>query len=324
MNPPAPVTRTCRPVNALIAERVYTRHGRARDARLDARPDELAARRGSRCWGSPAAASTSSSEAKLHRPLPPSRLPEYGIRVESAPPGADRCPPPPRSAHPLGAAADTGTPSRRRPRALPRRRPLLRSDGPSAAARRHRLGLGRTRPDARLEGSRPPCCAPRRSAHGRLAMHCSTPSKRLEPNARVSALINWGVDLDAFSPGRAEARRRLDLPDVPIVLSPRALKPVYNPTTVVDAFELFVAEFPRRAAAAQALRRPAADDRQLAVSRQHSARRSRACRGARRLLPRRKRLRLDRVLRQLRHARSGRRWRAAARAWFRICRGFTN
>ncbi len=56
-------------------------------------------------------------------------------------------------------------------------------------------------------------------------------------------LINWGVDLEAFSPGRAEARRRLDLPNVPIVLAPRGLKHVYNPETVVEAFGLLVGEF---------------------------------------------------------------------------------
>ncbi len=57
-------------------------------------------------------------------------------------------------------------------------------------------------------------------------------------------LLNWGVDLDAFSPGRAEARKRLDLPDRPIVLAPRALRPVYNPETIVEAFECLSGEFP--------------------------------------------------------------------------------
>jgi len=57
-------------------------------------------------------------------------------------------------------------------------------------------------------------------------------------------LFNWGVDLDAFVPGRADARRRLKLPDAPIVLAPRALTPVYNPETVVDAFGRVLAEFP--------------------------------------------------------------------------------
>jgi glycosyltransferase involved in cell wall biosynthesis len=57
-------------------------------------------------------------------------------------------------------------------------------------------------------------------------------------------LINWGVDVDAFSPGRADARRRLDLPDVPIVLAPRALKPVYNTQTVVAAFDRVAAQVP--------------------------------------------------------------------------------
>jgi glycosyltransferase involved in cell wall biosynthesis len=56
-------------------------------------------------------------------------------------------------------------------------------------------------------------------------------------------LFNWGVDLVMFAPGRADARRRLDLPDVPIVLAPRALRPVYNPETVVAAFDLLASEF---------------------------------------------------------------------------------
>ena len=57
-------------------------------------------------------------------------------------------------------------------------------------------------------------------------------------------LINWGVDLDTFSPGRTEARKRLGLADVPIVLAPRALKRVYNPETVVSAFGHLADEFP--------------------------------------------------------------------------------
>lgn len=57
-------------------------------------------------------------------------------------------------------------------------------------------------------------------------------------------LINWGVDLEVFSPGRVEARRRLELPDVPIVLAPRALKAVYEPRVVVDAFGRLKDEFP--------------------------------------------------------------------------------
>jgi glycosyltransferase involved in cell wall biosynthesis len=57
-------------------------------------------------------------------------------------------------------------------------------------------------------------------------------------------LVNWGVDLDLFRPGREDARRRLGLPDVPIVLAPRALKPIYNPRTIVEAFDLLRAEFP--------------------------------------------------------------------------------
>ena len=57
-------------------------------------------------------------------------------------------------------------------------------------------------------------------------------------------LFNWGVDLATFAPGRAEARGRLGLSDVPIVLAPRALRPLYNPQTIVDAFDRLADEFP--------------------------------------------------------------------------------
>jgi glycosyltransferase involved in cell wall biosynthesis len=52
-------------------------------------------------------------------------------------------------------------------------------------------------------------------------------------------LMRWGVDLDAFSPAadRAEVKRSLGLGEGPVVLSPRALAPVYNPEVVIAAFE---------------------------------------------------------------------------------------
>jgi glycosyltransferase involved in cell wall biosynthesis len=52
-------------------------------------------------------------------------------------------------------------------------------------------------------------------------------------------LLNWGVDLEAFAPvaDRRPLRRALGLPeDGPVVLSPRALGPLYNPEVIVDAF----------------------------------------------------------------------------------------
>lgn len=51
--------------------------------------------------------------------------------------------------------------------------------------------------------------------------------------------INWGVDLDAFAPAsdRAEVRRRLGLGPGPLVLSPRALTPLYRPQVILEAFE---------------------------------------------------------------------------------------
>jgi glycosyltransferase involved in cell wall biosynthesis len=52
-------------------------------------------------------------------------------------------------------------------------------------------------------------------------------------------LVNWGVDLEAFSPGstgREELRRSLGLGSGPVILSPRSLLPVYNIPTIVEAF----------------------------------------------------------------------------------------
>lgn len=51
-------------------------------------------------------------------------------------------------------------------------------------------------------------------------------------------VIGWGVDTDHFRPrDRSAARKRLGLPDVPIVLGPRGLAPHYNPQTLIRAVE---------------------------------------------------------------------------------------
>ncbi len=59
-------------------------------------------------------------------------------------------------------------------------------------------------------------------------------------------LLNWGVDLEAFAPAadRAAVRRELGLGDGPVVLSPRALRPLYNPRVIVDAFDDVAAQAP--------------------------------------------------------------------------------
>jgi glycosyltransferase involved in cell wall biosynthesis len=51
--------------------------------------------------------------------------------------------------------------------------------------------------------------------------------------------LNWGVDLDRFAPAadRAAVRRELGLGDGSLVLSPRALEPLYNPAVIAEAFE---------------------------------------------------------------------------------------
>lgn len=64
----------------------------------------------------------------------------------------------------------------------------------------------------------------------------------IELGARRDAtvLVNWGVDLAAFAPAngaRPGLRDRLALDRGPVILSPRSLTPVYNPQTIVAAFE---------------------------------------------------------------------------------------
>jgi glycosyltransferase involved in cell wall biosynthesis len=60
-----------------------------------------------------------------------------------------------------------------------------------------------------------------------------------------AVLLNWGIDLAQFSPpavNRAELRRELGLPAGRLIISPRALADVYNPQTVIDAFEVVADE----------------------------------------------------------------------------------
>ncbi|HEU4974689.1 MAG TPA: glycosyltransferase, partial [Baekduia sp.] len=55
----------------------------------------------------------------------------------------------------------------------------------------------------------------------------------------ASYLLNWGVDLKRFAPpaSREAERQALGLGPGPVVLSPRALAPNYNPRVILDAFE---------------------------------------------------------------------------------------
>lgn len=60
-----------------------------------------------------------------------------------------------------------------------------------------------------------------------------------------TTLINWGIDLEGFSPpatDRAAVRRALGLPEGRLILSPRSLRPIYNPRTIVAAFEVVAAQ----------------------------------------------------------------------------------
>jgi glycosyltransferase involved in cell wall biosynthesis len=79
--------------------------------------------------------------------------------------------------------------------------------------------------------------------HASIAMSDSTDlvGRMVEMGADPARthVLNWGVDLVQFSPpdDRAAVRRDLGLRDAPVVLSPRALTPLYNPALIADGFE---------------------------------------------------------------------------------------
>jgi glycosyltransferase involved in cell wall biosynthesis len=78
-------------------------------------------------------------------------------------------------------------------------------------------------------------------------------------------LMRWGVDLARFAPApdRAAAKRELDLPDVPVILSARGLAPVYNPEVVLAAFELVRERVPEARLLVKTPGRPELGDRAL-------------------------------------------------------------
>jgi glycosyltransferase involved in cell wall biosynthesis len=61
---------------------------------------------------------------------------------------------------------------------------------------------------------------------------------RLGADADATFVANWGVDLEVFTPAedRTALRRRLGLGDGQVVLSPRAVAPIYNTEVIADAF----------------------------------------------------------------------------------------
>lgn len=74
---------------------------------------------------------------------------------------------------------------------------------------------------------------------GRLKALGATPDRTL--------VVNWGVDLDVFSPpdgDRQGPRERLGLGRGPVVLSPRSLTPVYNIPVIIAAFERVLERMP--------------------------------------------------------------------------------
>jgi glycosyltransferase involved in cell wall biosynthesis len=58
--------------------------------------------------------------------------------------------------------------------------------------------------------------------------------------------IQWGVDFKYFFPGKSpELRQQLEIRDGPVILSPRAIDPIYNIHILLAAFPTVLAKFPK-------------------------------------------------------------------------------
>jgi glycosyltransferase involved in cell wall biosynthesis len=72
--------------------------------------------------------------------------------------------------------------------------------------------------------------------------------EELGPSSLRTMLVNWGVDLESFTPPserqRIELKARFGVGPGPVVLSPRGLKGLYNPSVVVEAFKQVRAAVP--------------------------------------------------------------------------------
>jgi glycosyltransferase involved in cell wall biosynthesis len=62
----------------------------------------------------------------------------------------------------------------------------------------------------------------------------------------ITHVIQWGVDLELFKPGKdlAQLRQSLQIENGPVILSPRGLNPVYNIDTIIQSISRVKAEFP--------------------------------------------------------------------------------
>jgi glycosyltransferase involved in cell wall biosynthesis len=72
--------------------------------------------------------------------------------------------------------------------------------------------------------------------------------EELGPSSLRTMLVNWGVDLETFTPPseqqRTELKTRFGVGPGPVVLSPRGLKGLYNPGMIVEAFKQVRAAVP--------------------------------------------------------------------------------
>jgi glycosyltransferase involved in cell wall biosynthesis len=177
--------------------------------------------------------------------LPPSSLPAAGIELHAAPPS--------RRGSPLGAIQHV--------RWI---RGLIRAGRPDIVHGHWLCGFaffaavaGASPLVAMAWGSdvfraRPAQTAANRVALRRAALAMADSQALLDrlvglgADPHECALVNWGVDLEAFRRADAEERRalreRLELDDGPVLLSPRSLMPIYNPRTILAAWERIAAE----------------------------------------------------------------------------------
>ena len=177
--------------------------------------------------------------------LPPSLLPDAGIHVRrpgQAAPDAGRR----RRARALDPGAGPRAAAGRGARPLDVRLRGVRGAGRRVAAGRDGVGLRRA-----ARGPDPDVREPDRAAPRGVAMADSQAlvDRLVELGARPEAtlLVNWGVDLATFAPAdgtRSALRQLLGLGPGPVILSPRSLTPVYNPDTILAAFDLLAEALP--------------------------------------------------------------------------------
>jgi glycosyltransferase involved in cell wall biosynthesis len=79
------------------------------------------------------------------------------------------------------------------------------------------------------------------------AEHIKTPLVELGANPAKISLINFGIDVQKFSPGLKDEEliRKLEVSDSPVIISLRSLEPVYDIDSLINAVPLVLKSVPK-------------------------------------------------------------------------------